>query len=377
MNLKHKSIALLVTIISSSSFAGNNPDSEYFRHLMFRESPFAPYKGIHPISQAEASSVAHYKFSYNNDGKVISIAHQIGDEIINNNGNWDTFVWFSPKVTIEYSDDGEIHRYFNADNEQVQTHGKVYTAKYKHNNQGMRTSLKFFDKQNAPSENAWNANRYEWSVDEESRIVEKRFSLNNELVSIRPEFKFYETRLDYDENGVLQFVYNYGKEGKPANNDSGAGIDRIYYDLAGNFQRWQVFSKDGKPVAGNRPMVHVGEHLYDQYGNKIGLRGFDIDGTQMTFSWGDYSTKTTYDRFGNNTSNRTFKKDGQLNSSLSTTFSSDGIYRELISMNDEAGKPKSSPHLAGAAAIKYEYEPNSKKISKRIKLDESLQPMSE
>jgi len=41
-----------------------NIDSKYFRQLMFRESPFAPSKGIYPISAEQTQKSAHYKFDF-------------------------------------------------------------------------------------------------------------------------------------------------------------------------------------------------------------------------------------------------------------------------------------------------------------------------
>jgi hypothetical protein len=369
-------LVLLCVIASTISYAQQVVESKYYRHLMFRESPFSFYKGIHPISKETVNSVAHYKFDYDEKRRVIAISHQIGNQIISDNGNWDSFIWFAPKVTIEYNANGEIHRYFNVDNEQIATHGNVYNAIYTYNEHGVRSSLKFSDDKNQPSENGWHAHRYEWSTDEEQRIVEKRYSLNNKLVSIRPEFKFYETRLDYDDSGRLQFMYNFGLESKPTNNESGAGIDRIYYDHKGNFQRWQVFSKDKNPVAGNRPKVHVGEHLYDNFGNKIGLRGFDVDGQRMGFSWGDFSISSNYDSFANKTGSHSYNENGKLNVASKTDYSSDGLRKELFSIVNDQGHPISSPRLSGAAAIKFQYTSQSKKATKRIPLDESLMPIT-
>lgn len=370
-------LAVLLSILSSSFvYAQDVSNSEYFRHLMFRESPFAQYKGIYPISKSEAQSVAHYKFNYDDNGRVVSIAHQIGDEVINDNQNWDSFIWFAPKVTIKYTDKGEVHQYFNADNEQIHAHGNVYTATYQYDAKGQRQSLVFSDNKGEPSENAWNINRYEWGLDDQQRIIETRYSADNKLQSIRPEFKFFETRLAYDNDGKLEFMYNYGLESKPTNNDSGAGIDRIYYDHNGNFQRWQVFSKDHQPVAGNRPMVHVGEHLYDSYGNKVGLRGFDTKGQQIAFSWGVFEHSNEYDQYGNKVKGQLLDSDGNIVDTAVTVFSDDGIKRELFKVVDNDGKLVASPRLNGAAAIKFEYEEGTKKVANRIALDKSLTPIS-
>ncbi len=362
-------LSLFILTNANSVFAASK--SEFFRHIMFRESPFAPYKGIYPIDKKQANKVAHYRFDYDKQGRVISIAHMIGDKVISNNGNWDSFIWFAPKVTIEYGKNKETHRYFNILNEQVEAHGKVYSAEYQLTD-GMRTSLTFTDKEGKPSQNAWGAHHYTWSVDEKGLIIEKRFGLDKKMVSIRPEFKFFETRLHYDNEGKLMFMYNYGLEGEPTNNDSGAGIDRIYYDLNGNFQRWQVFDKDHKPVNGNRPMVHIGEHLYDNYGNKIGIRGFDVNGAPKLFSWGHSLALNSYDKFGNQVSVTSFGEDKKFLSNAQIEYSKDGLKRTWIKFFDENKNLVNSPQLGGGAALEYNYKEGERLASGRTIYDANM-----
>jgi len=376
-------VGILVLSIGVGASAISNPaiastpvmeSSKFFRHLMFRESPYAPYKGIHPISASEAKTSAHYKFDYDSKGRVVAIAHQIGNEVIADNGNWDSFIWFAPKVTIEYGKNHQIHRYYDVENQQIEAHGKVYRAEYKLAN-GERIELKFYDKEGNPSQNAWNAHQYQWQHDNEGRVIEKRYGLDGQLVSIRPQFEFYETRLDYDQQGRLQFMYNYGTTGESTNNPSGAGIDRIFYDLDGNFQRWHVYDKDGNPVEGNRPMVHIGEHLYDSLGNKIGMRGFDKHGAPMKFAWGDFLLKHDYDSFGNQTGTQVFDEMGQQKMHAVVEYSEDGLQRKWIKFVNEQGELIASPQLGGAAALEFHYEDGKKIANGRSRYDTNMKKL--
>lgn len=369
-------LVMALLVCASASFATNISDKgvnkrEYFRHLMFRESPYAPYKGIYPIEAHQAHDIAHYRFDYDKKGRVISISHRIGDQIISDNGNWDTFIWFAPKVTIEYLKNQEIHRYFGVLNQPIEAHGNVYTARYQLKD-GQRVSLSFSDQKDKPSQNAWGAHKYTWSIDENGWVVEKRFSLENEMVSIRPQFGFYETRLQYDDEGKLMYMYNYGLEGKPSNNETGAGIDRIYYDQNGNFQRWQVFDKDKNPVEGNRPMVHVGEHLYDELGNKVAMRGFDITGSPTMFSWGHSKVINQYDKFGNQSSVISYGKDGKFLAHAKIEYSEDGLNRRWVKFVDDKEKLVNAPQLGGAAAIEFQYKDGERIAAERIRYDAQM-----
>jgi len=367
-------LVLSILLIAGSSFAQSISKSEYYRHLMFRESPYAPYKGIYPIDQKEAAKVAHYRFDYDKKGRVVSVAHMLGDKIIGDNGNWDSFIWFAPKVTIEYGENKETHRYFGIMDQQIEAHGKVYTAEYKLKN-GKRTQLSFTDQEGKPSQNGWSVHKYTWSVDNNGLIVEKRYGLDEKMVSIRPQFGFYETRLHYDNEGKLMFMYNYGLESKPTNNESGAGIDRIFYDHNGNFQRWHVYDKDKNPVEGNRPMVHIGEHLYDALGNKIGMRGFSKTGAPMAFAWGHSKVVNQYDEFGNQSSVISYGKDGEFLANAKIEYTEDGLNRQWIKFVDEKDQLVNAPQLGGAAALEFHYEKGSRMATGRTRYDNQMKKM--
>jgi hypothetical protein len=377
--MKNKYILLLTIIISSLYFntVMATGKTEYFRHLKFRETPFSPYQGIYPIDKQLAKSTAHYRFEYDDQNRITSIAHMIGNRIINDNGNWDTFIWFAPKVQISYLSGQEVHHYFDTNNQRITAHGDVYSATYKLDELGRRQSLKFTNADNEASENTWGIHQYQWQHINNRQMIEKRFNLKQELMPIRPVLHFYETHMTFDHLGQLQLMKNYGLNGEPSNNESGAGIDRIFYDLDGNFQRWHVLDKNGTPVAGNRPMVHIGEHLYDQHGNKIGMRGFDTQGLPIKFSWGDFLIRKHYDEFGNQIEGSVYDEENRLVSKMKVEYSDDGLRRTWLKNLNQDEKLESSERLGGAAAIKYEYQGKGLDVLKTIPHDTKLQPIKQ
>ena len=333
--------------------------TDYFRHLTFRETPFAQHMGIHPISAAEARDIAHYRFDYDAEGRVTSIRHAIDGKNIANNGNWDSFTWFGPEVRIRYEGNQEIHEYYNTEGQRYATHGAVYSTVYELDSNGTRTSLRHFDENDTPVESTWGAHLYEWSTDDQGRIREVRTNLAGEQVRIRPNFEFFEVRLTYGPDGRVQQMENYGLDGKPTNNTSGAGIDRIYYDAQGNFVRWQVYDIDDNPVQGNAPNVHVGEHLYDKNGNKVGLRGFDKAGKRMTFAFGFRETSMDYDERGNALGMKHFAPDGTMFDHTMYERTPDGRYLSWIKAVGADGKPYGSMMMGGAAAIQLIRSPDN------------------
>lgn len=354
---------VLLSALTAPSLMANTTES-YYRHLMFRESPYSEYKGIYPLDNNSNPEFAHYEFTHDEQGRITQIAYKNGEDLIHNNLVWDSFIWFAPKVKIQYEQYQEIHTYYNSRDEQIAAHGNVYRAIYELDKNGKRISLTFYDQEGKASESQWNINRYQWHTTNEGFVREKRFNLNNEQQRFRPNLEFYEVQLEYDDEGKLEFMRNLGLEGKLTNNTSGAAVDRVTYDLDGNFIRWQVYDKDDNAVEGNSPMVHLGEHLYDDLGNKIGFRGYDSKGKQIAFSWGTYEEKRRYDEFGNTIEHFGYGPDGTQAFHITLDYSTTGKRLENFKSFDTQGKLTPTPMLGGAAMVSYDYAPDgSRKVN--------------
>lgn len=319
-------IALLLTV-RSQTFAQK---TEYYRHLIFRETPYANTRGNHPIDKATAQKETHYRFVYDNKNRLIEVSHRLGDYIINDNNNWDSFIWFSPKMTIEYNGNQEIRYYYNRLNKKIEAHGKMYKAIFSLNDKGQRTSVKFYDKNNKPSENSWGIHRYEWKNLEDGKVIEKRFNLKGEPKTIRPNFTFYTVRMEYGKDDLLDFVYHLDDNGNIINNSMKAGLDRIVYDQEENFSRWMVFDKNLKPVNGNAPEFAIGEHLYDAKGNKVELRGFGVYGKNKAMPTGVARILNTYDKYNNQIEVKILDINDNLLQRVKRQYSKDGKRIEWI-----------------------------------------------
>lgn len=361
----------LLSVSAIAPFIAAPASADLYRHIMFRESPYAPYQGIHELDPNLSDEVAHFDFDHDEQGRLVAITHQMGDVVIANNGNWDSFIWFAPQVRIAYGDGTETHTYFNAAGEQIHAHGRVWQARYTLDADGRRVALAFFDEDGEPSENAWNVHSYDWRPSDDGHIFERRYNLAGEMQPIRPVFHFYEVKLEYDTDGRIAFVRNYGTDHTPTNNDSGAGIDRITYDLDGNFVRWQVYDTQGNPVEGNRPMVHLGEHLYDDDGNKIGLRGFDRYGNEIPFASGELYSLNEYDSRGFRTDYRTFNAQREQGMHLRYRFNEETLRSEEIRALSDDGRTVSHPALGGAAIIRFGSDEHGARRMERLNPDGS------
>ncbi|MBL7472038.1 hypothetical protein [Robertkochia sediminum] len=365
--------ALIITLFTQQLLQAQH--TEYYRHLVFRESPYADLRGIHQIDKAKAEAEAHYRFVYDEEEQLIEVSHRIGDDVIANNNNWDSFMWFSPKVTIQYTSGEEVREYYDHLGQQIAAHGNVYRAVFKKDPQGRRTAMRFYDEKGQPSESEWGIHRYQWTQHTGESVMEERFDLNGEPKTIRPEFTFYTVQLVYGDDDYLDFIYHLDENGELINNTMKAGLDRIVYDNEGNFSRWMVFDKDRKPVEGNAPGFAIGEHLYDCRGNKVGLRGFDVEGNLKAFPSGGARVVNTYDRFNNQTEVKVYDLAGALLQRVGYEYSADGRRLEWIRFLDAEGNLVDDPR-SNLAAIHLTYSEDGR-VASRVRYNAELQEIKE
>lgn len=352
LTVKSVLIVLSITLSFGKTFAQK---TEYYRHLLFLETHFSDIEGVHPINKQESKNEAHYRFVYDKKNRLIEVSHRIGDDIISRNGNWDSFIWFSPKMTIAYEKGKEIRSFYNNLDEQIEAHGKMYKAVFNLDNKGSRKALKIYDKDNKPSQNRWGVHRYEWTIEDKGTVIEKRFNLKNEPTAFRPDLTFYTVRLDYGNDNQLDFMYHIDENGNLKNNSLQAGLDRIVYDNEGNFSRWMVFDKDRKPVEGNQPQLAIGEHLYDSKGNKVELRGYDVMGRVKAMPDGVARELKSYDSFNNLIEVKNLDIKGKLLEHIKREYSEDGRRMEWLKFLDDQGNLTMHSRF-GFAALKFEYD---------------------
>lgn len=372
MTQTHVLLVNLFILLFTTTYAQESElRKEYYRHLIFRETPYSDTRGNHPIDYAAAQKEAHYRFVYDGQNRLIEVSYRIGEHLIADNGNWDSFIWFSPKMTISYEKDKEIRYYYNHLNEKIEVHGGMYKAVFQLNDKGQRTEVKFYNKDNEPSESAWGIHHYQWQHLETGKVLEKRFNLKGAPQTIRPNFTFYTVRLEFGEDDLLDFVYHLDENGKVIKNSMKAGMDRIVYDQEENFSRWMVFDENLKPVEGNAPEFAIGEHLYDCRGNKVELRGFDVVGKSKAMPNGVARTVNVYDDFNNQVEVKNYDLAGNLLMHAKREFSEDGRRIKWLKFYDSSGDI--TLHPSGKfAALKFEYNDEGGLVA-QIPFDKAMQ----
>jgi len=161
---------------------------KYYKHIIFRETPYAPTKGRNPISQDMAQNENHYKLTFDAKDRLIKVEYKYGEHAISPTraGGMDGSTDLAAITEIKYEGNLEIRHFFDEAGHPSTNHMKVHKAVYEYNDKGERIGLKFYDKENKPVNNSWGIAEYTWKKIADNKVLEKRKNVSNEFVPIRP-----------------------------------------------------------------------------------------------------------------------------------------------------------------------------------------------
>jgi hypothetical protein len=193
----------IVSCTGNKSQKNLNTGVEYFRSLQFSETPYDIEKGIHPLTADQAKNINNYKFTYDNTGRLLSV--EFGRNIV--------LLGYSSmggaaKITYEYQGNKQIKRYYNKDNEQIES-GGVFASEYTLDANGKRIGLMFLGKDGAMIENRNKIHSWKWSILPDGMVREQRYNLAGEETIMNPFCPFYELRFTYNDKGYVTRMANY------------------------------------------------------------------------------------------------------------------------------------------------------------------------
>ncbi len=338
-----------------------NDDSiiEYYSTIPLRESPYPSKQGVIRLTKEEAMERNHYQFTFDKNLKLKSISFYLGNELINPN-HTSNYFFTTSQQKFEYIDNLEIRTFFDRFGNQ-RTQRRAFKEIYTLDSFGRYKSLSFEDKSGNQIENSWGISKYEWDIQNDGSVIEKRYNLKGEDKSLRPGFEFYTIRLYFEQNGFLALMQNIDKNGNLVENSSGVAQDKLHFDKDGRWLGWTVLDKNHQIKRGNGPNVAKGINIPDKYGYETSIRYEDIDGTTIINSHGFWGGKRYYDKFGNYDYTQFVDSLGNLGINERTgyatakyTWSDDGLNRlslQLLGLNNEPVLHKTR----GYASYKNEY----------------------
>jgi hypothetical protein len=273
--LSFSAFTLMLAVLSCQS-GEKSTDSgmAYYRQLRFSETPFDPFTGNHEISADEAEKVNHYRFTYDEESRPISLEYMRGNELLKGSSTGVS------KIKITYDVNKEIHHFFDHNGEPIKWAG-AFAAVYELDENGTRKGLRFLDSEGKPTENRNGIARFEWEIMPTEQVREKRYNLNGEETVLNEFCPFYELRFTYDDKGWVRNMANY--QGDTMYNctvencgDIGVSFFAFDYNDAGDLTSFTVRS-----LTGQLSNLYWGwarfENEYDEYGNVIERAMFDQD----------------------------------------------------------------------------------------------------
>ena len=318
---------------------------EYYSTLVFVESPLADIRGSRQLTPEEAMSRNHYRFDYDEDGKLTEVGFYAGKNRRERNHTSNLF-FLSSSVMIEYAGDTETRSFFDSNGRHTTVLGDVAYWIYNLDSLGRRTSLVFENDKREPIENAWGVARYDWDYKYDGSVIETRYNQENILQPIRPGFEFYRVRLSYDYRGYIALMQNVDEDGQLVENTSGAAQDRMEVNRHGNLIAWNVLDRSGNLERGNGPDVARGVQTFNEWGYESSIRFEDESGGAVPTAYGFYQSATTFDRWGNIEGRTFFGPSGAPAAhaeagyvSLTMEWDRSGRNRKKLSYYDAQGDP--------------------------------------
>jgi hypothetical protein len=284
--------SILFIIISYTAQAQNQSlQIAYFKHLVFRETPYAATKGRIPISEERSKNENHYKLSYNTSNQLVLIEYKFGGVLVNRRraGNMDGFRNIATKTKIQYLGDNEIRTFYDVNNIQCSNPMNVYKEVYNYNKKGEKIGAKFYDKNDKLTNNSWNIAEYLWSSTTDNGIVEKRKNTDSVFVTMRPYYKFMTTLYKYTNDGILISMNHIDDDHNLIDDESGVAIDKAEYDTNLNLIGFKFYNTKNEPVIGSFLKSAGGKIEYDEHGNCVKYATINLDDKLMI------SRKKAYD----------------------------------------------------------------------------------
>jgi len=192
-------------------------------------TPRMELKGLYQISQVTAEDVAHYKFSYDEEGRVVEIINSHPDT----RGEHPLSDLGVHRVSIHYAENTESRTYFDTEDKPVRNLRKVFKEVYTYDADGFKSGLSFYDEDDKRIESGWNVATYKWSSSD-SMVLERRYDLNGKPQVLAPFFTLGSTLIEYNEQGLIVGQFNVDENGQVIAHESGMASYHDIHDTEGN-----------------------------------------------------------------------------------------------------------------------------------------------
>ena len=348
-------------LLLAADVIASTPLVDRYSTLAFRESPYAPHLGVRRLGAEEAAKRNHYRFEYDSQGRISRISFALGERLREPNHTANYF-WYASVEHYRYQDQWQIVSYRDLHDQPMAVHGEVFESRYQLDPSGRRISLQYLGANGQPVESAWGVARYQWQHLDDGSVIEQRFDLDQQPVSLRPGFPFQRVRLSYDARGRTLLLQNIDASGSPQAADNGFAQDRFTYTAHGELARYEVLDAQGGQSARNMQGIAAGLVRFTERGYEHIASYLDGDGRPAYNDNGWWRSERRYDDFGNLILNAFADQQGARALNPNTGYAElrigwhdDGLRRRELAYFDAQGQPVEH-QTRGMHAVRYGYD---------------------
>lgn len=292
---------IIISITFFSLVINAQTKVEYYKHLVFRETPFSEIKGRIKLTKEKALKENNYKLTYNKEGKLILVEYNIGGKLISTrrSGMLDGNRNLMSKTNIEYKEGKEVRIFFDEYGNQCKNFMGVYKEIYSYSDNNKRIGLRYYNEEGKPVNNSWKIFEYFWEHKGTKDIVERRKNTKGVYVPMRSYYNFMTTLYKFTDEGILLSMNNIDENGNLVEEETGVAIDEPKYDKNNNIISYKFLDAKKEPVIGTFVGAAGGIIKYDVKGNVLEYITIGLDGKPMVGNRDYVFRNYKFDIYGN------------------------------------------------------------------------------
>lgn len=263
-------------IINSNSIINAQERVDYYRHMVFRASPYASLMGRHPIDPDKVSHGAHFRIFKDEESKTSKIEYWFRNKLTRGGYNRFGAIAGAARLTFKYEDNKIIRSYLDEQGKPMLNYWKVAVEEIELDDKGHKKSMIYKDLSGNRVEDSRGVWIMNWQVSEDGKeVIEERMGKDGKSRRFNNFLDFGRVKMIFDERGLRWETWNIDDKGNRINSEK--------RQVAGVYTKWDVSSLDEKQIT-----------WVDTNGNPKNVEPFEV----MKGNYGFYTEKYEHDSNG-------------------------------------------------------------------------------
>lgn len=297
-------LTFLVLLATNSLYTHAQENVKYYRHMVFRASPYAKLMGRHPVELENIGLGNYYKIYTNNKGKNLKIEHWSRNKISRGGYNRFGAIAGAASLIFEYRGNKTIRKYLDEQGKPMLNYWKVAVEEIALDANGYKKSMIYKDIEGKRIEDSRGVWITKWSVNKDGKeVIEERMGKDGISKRFNNFLDFRRVKMIFDDNHLRYETWNIDNKGNRINSEK--------RQVSGVYTRWDTHDLDEKEIT-----------WVDTNGNPKNVRPFEV----MKGNFGFCKEIYTHDENGYITS--VIKYD--TNNKIKTTNSDGNVFNKVI-----------------------------------------------